>query len=172
MNRIPLLWQHIIQCLLLLLIGLCFHMLIPAVIFGAIFIPLRIFLGGYRCKSSLLCTLTFCITFVLILILGTLMLKWMDLSILLLLLLWCGLGIWFLGPVENIHKKNTKEQRKRCHNIAMGIYAIDFALAVACYLWSPYYGVVALLSLAAVVALLPIGTAVERRQKSHETGTS
>lgn len=165
MNRIPLLGQHIIRCLLLLLIGLCFHMLIPAVIFGAIFIPLRIFLGGYRCKSSLLDTLIFCGIFVLILLLGKIMLKWMDLSILLLLLLWCGLGIWFLEPVENANKPTTPEQQKRCHIIAMGIYVFDFILTVACYQWVPYFGIVSLLSLAAVVILLPIGTLVERRRK-------
>ena len=165
MNQIPLLWQHIIRCLLLLLIGLCFHMLIPAVIFVAIFYPLRIFLGGYRCKSSLLCTLTFCMTFVLILILAKLMLKWMDLSILLLLLLWCGLGIWFLGPVENTSEPTAPEQRKHRHIIAMAIYVIDFALTVACYEWNPYYGIIALLSLAAVVVLLSIGVMGKRRQK-------
>ena len=48
----------------------------------------------------------------------------------------------------------------RRHIIAMGIYVIDFALTVVCYEWDPYYGIIALLSLAAVVILLLIDKAV------------
>ena len=101
-------------------------------------------------------------------LLGKIMLKWMDLSILLLLLLWCGLGIWFLEPVENANKPTTPEQQKRCHIIAMGIYVFDFILTVACYQWVPYYGIISLLSLAAVVIMLAIGTLVERRRKRNK----
>lgn len=162
--------SSIINYLLLLMIGYLTQSIIPAVIFGVVFTIIRLYIGGYHCTSYLRCNLTFCLIYTLVLILGKLLLKWMDLSILLLLLLWCGLGIWFLGPVENANKPTTPEQRKRCHIIAILIYLFDFVLTVACYYWVPYYGIISLLSLAAVVILLPIGTLAERRRKSHEEG--
>lgn len=160
--------SSIVNYLLLLVIGCFSHSLIPAVIFGVVFTIIRLYIGGYHCTSYLRCNLTFCMIFILVLVLGKLLVKWVDLSILLLLLLWCGLGLWFLGPVENANKPTTPEQQKRCHIIAMCIYVIDFVLTATCYYWEPYYGIVALLSLAAVVILLPIGTIVERRRKSHK----
>jgi len=162
--------SSIINYLLLLMIGYLTQSIIPAVIFGVVFTIIRLYIGGYHCTSYLHCNLTFCVIYILVLMLGKHLLKWMDLSILLLLLLWCGLGLWFLGPVENAKKPTTPEQRKRCHIIAMLIYIFDFALTVACYSWVPYYGIISLLSLAAVVILLPIGTIAERRRKSREEG--
>lgn len=156
--------SSIVNYLLLLMIGCFKHSLMPAVIFGVVFTIIRLYIGGYHCTSYLRCNLTFCMIFILVLVLGKLLVKWVDLSILLLLLLWCGLGLWFLGPVENANKPTTPEQQKRCHIIAMGIYVFDFILTVACYQWVPYYGIVSLLSLAAVVIMLPIGTLVERRR--------
>lgn len=165
---IEIIMSTIVNYPLLLMIGCFSHSLIPAVIFGVVFTIIRFYIGGYHCTSYLRCNLTFCMIFILVLVFGRLLVKWIDLSILLLLLLWCGLGLWFLGPVENANKPTTPEQRKHCHIIAMLIYVIDFALTVACYYWEPYFGIVSLLSLASVVALLPIGTLVERRRKSHE----
>jgi len=160
--------SSIVNYLLLLVIGCLTHSLIPAVLFGVVFTIIRLYIGGYHCTSYLRCNLTFCLIYILVLALGKLLVRWVDLSILLLLLIWCGLGIWFLGPVENANKPTTPEQRKHCHIIAIGIYIADFVLIVACYEWVPYYGIVSLLSLAAVVILLPIGTLVERRRKRHE----
>lgn len=162
--------SSIINYLLLLMIGFLTQSIIPAVIFGVVFTIIRLYIGGYHCSSYLQCNLTFCVIYILVLFLGKLLLQWVDLSILLLMLLWCGLGIWFLGPVENANKPTTSEQRKRCHVIAMFIYLFDVVLTVACYYWVPYYGIISLLSLAAVVILLPIGTIAERRRKSHEEG--
>lgn len=50
----------------ILLIGqLCFHNVIDAILFLVFFIPLRVFVGGYHCKTPVGCLVTFgCIYYV------------------------------------------------------------------------------------------------------------
>ena len=74
--------SSIINYLLLLMIGYLTQSIIPAVIFGVVFTIIRLYIGGYHCTSCLHCNLTFCLIYTLVLILGKLLLKWMDLSIL------------------------------------------------------------------------------------------
>ena len=81
------------------------------------------------------------------------------------ILLFCGYGIWYWGPVENIYKPISSEQQKRCHTIAKSVYIVDCLVAIVCYIWLPYYGLVAMFTLLAVVILLPLGTVAERRRR-------
>lgn len=158
----------IVNYALLLIIGIVFKSIISAIIFGGMFTIIRHYIGGYHCTTYLRCNLTFSCIFISVLLLGKLLLNWMNICIIILILLWCGLGIWYLGPVENAHKPVTSEQLHRCHVIAMYIYILYFVISILFYLWKPYYGIVAALSLLSVVILLPIGTVAERRRK-HES---
>lgn len=152
---------------LLLAIGLVFKSVISAVIFGVIFMTIRHYIGGYHCTTYLRCNLTFCGIFTSVLLLGQVLLNWINISLLILMLLWIGLGVWYLGPVENKYKPVTGEQLRRCHTIAKCIYVFDFAISVFLYFWKPYYGIVAALTLLAVVVLLPIGNIAERRRNNE-----
>jgi di/tricarboxylate transporter len=91
-----------------------------------------------------------------------------DICSFILLLLISGYGIWFWGPVENSHKPVSKEQQLRCHCIAKCIYLFDVCLAIGCYIWSSYLGLIVAFSLSAVTFLLPLGAMTERRRK-YET---
>lgn len=150
---------------LLLVIGALTHTLIPAVLFGMIFAVIRLYIGGYHCTGYWQCNLTFCGIYLLVILLGKLLTPYCGIDYEILILMWCGLGIWYLGPVENSHKPTTEAQRKQCHTIAKGIFLADCAIAIGCYLIEPFYGVVAALTLLSVVALLPIGTLSERRRR-------
>lgn len=154
-----------VNYLLLIVIGLLFQSIPAAVIFAVMFNVIRRYIGGYHCTTYLRCNLTFSCIFISVLLLAKLLLNWANICIIILILLWCGLGLWYLGPVENAHKPVTKEQLQRCHIIAMRIYAVYVVISILCYLWKPYYGIVAALSILAVVVLLPIGTIAERRCK-------
>lgn len=153
---------------LLIVIGMLFNSFISSVIFGAVFTTIRHYIGGYHCTTYLRCNITFCGIFTFVLLLGQLLLNRINISVLILILLWSGIGIWYLGPVENKYKPVTENQLKQCHTIAKYIYVVDFAVSVFLYFWKPYYGIVAALTLLSVVVLLPIGIIAERRH-NHET---
>lgn len=152
---------------LLLIIGLVFKSIISAAIFGIVFTTIRHYIGGYHCTTYLRCNLTFCGIFNLVLFLGRILLNRINISALILILLWSGLGVWYLGPVENKYKPVTEEQLQQCHTIAKYIYIFDFAISVFLYLLKPYYGIITALTLLSVVVLLPIGTIAERRRNDE-----
>ncbi len=157
----------IVNYVLLLVIGLAFKNIISAVIFGIIFTTIRHNAGGYHCTTYLRCNLTFCVIFISVLMLGEILLNLVNINILILILLWCGLGVWYLGPVENKYKPVTEEQLQQCHKIAKGIYIADTVISIFFYFWKPYYGIITALSLLSAVVLLPIGTIAERRRKDE-----
>lgn len=128
---------------------------------------IRHYIGGYHCTTYLRCNLTFCGIFTSVLLLGRILLNWVNIGILILILLWSGLGVWYLGPVENKHKPVTETQLRRCHTVAKYIYVVDFAISVFLYFWKPYYGIITVLTLLSVVVLLPIGTIAERRRNNE-----
>lgn len=154
-----------VSYILIIAIGLLFRSPLSILIFALVFNIIRRYIGGYHCSTYLRCNLTFCTIFTLVLVLSKALSGIMSISIMILLLLVCGYGVWYWGPVENIYKPVTAEQQIRCHTIAKGIYFIDLFLAIGCYIWSPYYGLVAVFSLLAVVILLPLGTVAERRRR-------
>lgn len=157
----------IVNYVLLIVIGAVFKNIISSVIFGIVFTTIRHYIGGYHCTTYLRCNLTFCGIFISVLLLGQILLSWINISILILILLWSGLGVWYLGPVENKYKPVTEEQLQQCHTIAKYIYILDFAISVFLYLWKPYYGIIMTLTLLSVVVLLPIGTIAERRNNNE-----
>lgn len=154
--------------LLILVIGVCFHSFFSVVIFSIVFNTLRKYMGGYHCTTYVRCNITFCIIFVLVVALSKLLCNIINLSLVIMVLLFCGYGIWYWGPVENIHKPISEKQQKHCHTIAKITYLFIAIGAIMCYILLPYYGLVAVFSLLAVVILLPIGAAIERRRR-YET---
>lgn len=155
----------IVNYILLLIIGIMFQSIISAIIFGVVFTTIRHYIGGYHCTTYLRCNLTFCGIFISVLLLGKILLNHINISTFILILLWTGLGVWYLGPVENKYKPVTKKQLHHCHMIAKYIYIVDGAISIIFYLWKPYYGIITVLTLLSVVVLLPIGTIAERRYK-------
>lgn len=160
----------IVNYLLILIISLFFDSVYSAIIFSVIFNLFRKYLGGYHCKTYLRCNIAFCAIFLSVLLIGRIFdtILPLNLSFIIMLLLFCGYGIWFWGPVENHHKPIFDKQKKHCHTIAKIIYIIDMISTIMFYIWLPYYGLIAALSLLSVVLLLPLGSAAERG-KSNET---
>ena len=108
----------IVNYVLLFAIGLVFKSIISSVIFGIVFTTIRHYIGGYHCTTYLRCNLTFCGIFISVLLLGRILLNWVNISMLILILLLIGLGVWCLGPVENKYKPVTDDQLQQCHTIA------------------------------------------------------
>lgn len=154
--------------ILILMIGICLHSFFSVAVFAVIFNTFRKYMGGYHCTTYFRCNITFCSIFTLVLTLSRLLCGVLNISMVIMILLFCGYGIWYWGPVENTYKPISIEQQEHCHTIAKVIYAISSVGTVVCYIWLPYYGLVAVFSLLAVIILLPLGTAAERR-RCYET---
>lgn len=157
-----------VNVLLIILIGLLYHSLLSSVLFIALFNPIRKYIGGYHCTTYLRCNITYCTIFLIVVGLSKVLYERVNICSFLLLLLICGYGVWFLGPVENSHKPVTKQQQLRCHIIAKWIFLFDAVAAIMCYIWSTYLGLAAAFSLLAMAVLLPLGTLAERR-RAYET---
>lgn len=153
---------------LIIAIGAWFRSVLSVIVFSIMFNTLRKYIGGYHCTTYFRCNMTFCAIFTLILTLSKLLSCVMNIIMALMILSFCGYGIWCWGPLENAYKPVTAEQQKHCHTIAKVIFCFDSVFAIICYIWLPYYGIVAILSLLAVVVLLPIGAVAERRRKLYE----
>lgn len=149
--------------IMIFLIGIFFRTITSVIIFSIVFNSLRKYIGGYHCTTYFRCNVTFCIIFIMVLLLSKFTYKAIGISLMIMFLLFSGYGIWYWGPVENHYKPVSAEQQKHCHAIAKIIYGVDSLLAIVCYIWLPYYAMVAVYSILAVVILLPIGTVAERR---------
>ena len=154
-----------VNYLLILLIGLVAHRIMAVLVFSVIFNSLRKNVGGYHCRTYLRCNVTFCSIFGTILFLSNFLSSIANISLLIMLLLISGYGIWNWGPVENPFKPVSEAQKKHCHTIAKTIYALASVSVIVCYIWLPYYAWVATLSMLTVALLLPIGMVAERRRR-------
>lgn len=153
---------------LVFIIGLLLQSWISAILFSLFFTVIRLYIGGYHCTSYLKCNATFCGIYILIFFIAELLTQYNTLSIGVLMLLLCGLCIWFWEPVENSHKPMTKSELKKCHKIAKYIYLVDFIVAFVCYCLSPFYGSIATLSLCFAVILMPVGKVMEERRRKYD----
>lgn len=153
---------------LVFIIGLLFQSWLSAILFSLFFTVIRLYMGGYHCVSYLKCNATFCGIYILVFYIVKLFAEYNTLSIEVLMLLLCGVCIWFWEPVENCHKPMKKSKLKKCHEIAKYIYLVEFIVAFVCYYLSPFYGSVATLSLCFAVILIPIGRVTEERRRKYD----
>lgn len=153
-----------VNYILISLIGMCFHTIISAILFLLSFCVIRKFIGGYHCTTYFRCNMTLCLIFLLVILFSSINVYFGDIKILVMFLLWCGYGLWYIGPVQNSNKPITIKQKERCHKLAMSIYVLTVILSVLISQKSIYYSGVVVFSLTSVVILLPIGKLSERRK--------
>ena len=162
--------SSIVKYVLILLIGMCVHSVFASIMFLITFNSMRKYIGGYHCKTYFRCNLTFCLIFFLVLFFSKISCCYTGVEMLIILLLWCGYGIWFLGPVQNSHKPISIEQKKRCHKIAKFLYIMISILIICLNNLSIYYARIVTFSLVSVVILLPPGKLLERREQYDQEG--
>lgn len=157
--------SSIMNYVLILLIGMCVHSIFASFLFLFVFNGMRKYIGGYHCNTYLRCNMTFCLIFLLVLFFSRISTYNSDIRFLNVLLLWCGYGIWFLGPVQNSHKPITLEQKERCHKIAKFLYILVAIIILFLNIISAYHARIVAFSLVSVVILLPPGKILERREQ-------
>ena len=161
---IELLLSTVTNYILIILIGLITSRLSSVFVFSIVFNSMRKYIGGYHCTTYIRCNITFCFIFGTILFLSNMLCSIASISLLIMILLVSGYGVWYWGPVENHFKPISKNQKDHFHTIAKTIFVITSILAIVCYIWLPYHAWVTALSTLAVTVLLPLGTIAERRR--------
>lgn len=157
--------SSIVNYILILIVGMCVHSVFSAFLFLIVFNGMRKYIGGYHCSTYSKCNVTLCLIFALVQFFSKISMLYTDLGLLTILLLWCGYGIWFLGPVQNSHKPLTLEQKIRCHKIAKFLYIFISIMVPLINILDTYYARIVVFSLASVVILLPPGKILERREQ-------
>ncbi|MGN1481804.1 accessory gene regulator ArgB-like protein [Porcipelethomonas sp.] len=103
------------------IIGAFMHRFFDALIFLAVFVPVRRFCGGYHADSYLKCNTIFTLIFLTVMIISQIMqriISFMYLIILLLIYMW---AIIEYAPMENSGKPMDDEQKARNRKISLAV---------------------------------------------------
>lgn len=146
------------------LIGIIHFSIIDSLLFLMIFIPIRLFSGGYHANSYLSCNISMIITFTstaycaynikpsINSIIATLIINYIV--------------FFFCCPVENKYKLLDNGQKKRCKLIALRLLTIASFLSLLSYYINLNYYKIIFFTLLAITLLIPIGiikNKIERR---------
>lgn len=122
----------IINWITAILIGALFGMLWQPVVFLLLFMPVRIYAGGFHAGTQIKCYI-----FTSILQFGVMAaIKYISfyLWLHLILILLTAFCMFFIAPVEAENKPMTEEEHKKYGNIARRNWLLEVALFIVCYL--------------------------------------
>ena len=115
----------------ILLVSILLDTFYQGILFLVIFIPIRMYTGGYHASSYFTCNIGFILVYILSILVGDLIGKW-NLTSLLWILVLAGLLIIFrYAPLENINKKIPISKVKRYKVIGCSLYIAYMAIAIA-----------------------------------------
>lgn len=157
---LELILSFLISTSIILVIGFLFGQIISTLTFLATFILIRQYTGGYHANSYIMCKLCTVISFGISVFLAN---AFPVPRLLFLALLTIGcLLIWLFGPIENIHKPLT-DQEKRKHKItALTLYVIGLVIGFAISFIVPLISNTVFYTLCAIIILMIIPL-LERR---------
>lgn len=123
---------ELINFSILIVIGLLFHCLPYMALFAVVYIPLRSYAGGYHASTPYGCAV---VSAILELLLAAsirfsvydILLPWMYL-----LVVGSQLLIWFLSPVEALHKPLTEGQKQKYRRVTRGILLVEVMALALC----------------------------------------
>ena len=142
---------------------------ISGVVFLAVFIPLRSFVGGYHAKTYFMCNALFLLTYLMIYYINSTALGFIDvnlLSRLLTVLILLGIiPVIAFAPVENPNKPLSEKQAKISRMIGIAAYIPLSIAGLALYYGDIRYGSFAIITLTSVSVLILIEIIKTKRCK-------
>lgn len=161
---LELILSFLISTSIILVIGILYGQIISTLTFLATFILIRQYTGGYHANSYIMCKLCTVISFGISVFLANVF-PVPRLLFLALLIIGCLL-IWLFGPIENIHKPLT-DQEKRKHKItALTLYVIWSVVGFAISFIAPLISNTIFYTLCAIIILMIIP--LFERRTHHE----
>lgn len=118
--------EIILSCLIstsiILAIGIFIKQIIPTFVFLITFVFIRQYTGGYHASSYFLCKLCTVMSFVISVLLANIF-PISRPAFLVLMVIGC-LTIWLFGPIENVHKPLTDQDKKKHKITGLSLFAI------------------------------------------------
>lgn len=146
--------SSILNVVLILGIGLITWNILESIIFLLLFIPIRQFTGGFHASTYFKCNLSFCILFLLVLILYHFTEKLLTTYLSILITFICVLLIIAECPIENKNKPIPKK-RKKFHKIMAALLSTIYGIVgIVFTAISNKYGALILYTLSAVAILI------------------
>lgn len=163
---VELLISSLISILLVLISGIVFFSILDSVLFLVVFIPIRLFSGGYHANTYLACNISMLFTFC-----GTaLCSKIIPLSMhgICVVSIICLVVFLFLCPVDNKHKPISQTQKKKCKVISLTLLIITIIICCLFYLVNMTYYNTILFTVVAITILVPIGKIKNYIERGNE----
>lgn len=159
--------SSILNVFLILMIGIVTQSFFESIIFLVCFIFIRQFTGGFHADTYFKCNLTFCISFITILILYYTTAQYLSTYISILITFVCVSVFLLKCPIEHINKP-IPNSRKVVHKILAALLgAVYGAIGTALTAFSYKYGALIIYTLSLVTVLVMAAIIIERRDKNE-----
>ena len=119
---LEIIFSCLISTSIILIIGILIKQIIPTLVFLFTFVLIRQYTGGYHANSYLLCKLCTVMSFGISVLLANIF-PISRLAFLVLMVIGC-LFIWLFGPIENVHKPLTDQEKKKHKITGLTLFVI------------------------------------------------
>ena len=119
---LEIIFSCLISTSIILIIGILIKQIIPTLVFLFTFVLIRQYTGGYHANSYLLCKLCTVMSFGISVSLANIF-PISRLAFLVLMVIGC-LFIWLFGPIENVHKPLTDQEKKKHKITGLTLFVI------------------------------------------------
>lgn len=161
--------SSLLNIILILSIGIMANSIIESIIFLVCFILIRQFTGGFHADTYFKCNLTFCSSFIAVLILYYTTAQYLSTYISILITFVCVSVFLLKCPIEHINKP-IPNNRKVVHKIVAALLgAVYGAIGTALTAFSNRYGALIIYTLS-LVTVLVIAAIVKERRNKNENG--
>lgn len=158
--------SSLINVILVLIIGIVTHSFWESIIFSVCFLFIRQFTGGFHADTYFKCSLTFCISFITILILYYSTAKYLSTYISILITFVCVSTFLVKCPMEHINKPISNNRKIVYKIMAALLGAVYGAIGTALTAFSNRYGALIIYTLSLVTVLVIAAIIKERKDNN------
>lgn len=146
--------SSLLNIILIIGIGIIFRSVFESIIFLSFFMLIRQFTGGYHADTYFKCNLSFCISFISVLIMYHSTYEKITIPLSVFISILCVAIILFLCPIENANKPIPKYKRNFFKYVAAMFGIVYGTIGTVLISLSIKYGVLILYTLVLVTALI------------------
>ena len=160
--------SSLLNIILIIGIGIIFRNVFESIIFLSFFMLIRQFTGGYHADTYFKCNLSFCISFISVLIMYHSTYEKITISLSGYISILCVAIILFLCPIENVNKPIPKYKRNFFKYVSAILGIVYGIIGTVLISLSIKYGVLILYTLVLVTALIKAAIIKDRGCKYAE----
>lgn len=146
-------FSGVIDFLIVCIIGCITQQILSTLVFFTMFVSVRLYVGGYHCKTYLQCKIRFISIYVLVLILSNIKLPIVGISIILMAYLATVFG---LAPIENKNKPLEVLDKKKYRKIGIALSILWSCAAIPLYFFNNTLSLVIVYTALVIAALMVI----------------